>query len=84
MLCFISVYCNSSCMAMHVILPRSTIKMAAYQRSETTVHSLLFHVLAFSILLGNILYQHFNIITPATKIFPGRLKYLTYINEVGG
>ena len=57
--------------------------MESGHRTQSNVRILLFHLLAFSTLAGDIVYQHYNVFTVGSKTWAGRLKFLTYINEVG-
>jgi hypothetical protein len=66
---------------MPIILLPPIFKMEG-QRSQSNVFILLFHLLACCTFAGDILYQRYNIHTPGSGSWPGRLKYLTYINEV--
>ncbi|XP_028405995.1 androgen-induced gene 1 protein-like [Dendronephthya gigantea] len=51
-------------------------------RTQSNVFILLFHLLAFGTLAGDILYQRYNVATVGSQTWAGRLKYLTYIDEV--
>ena len=56
--------------------------MESRYRTGTNVLILLFHLLGFLTFAGDILYQRYNVSTLGIESWAGRLKYLTYINEV--
>ena len=64
------------------MLPPTISKMASNHRSGTNVLILLLHLLGLITFAGDILYQRYNVSTLGAKSWGGRLKYLTYINEV--